>query len=362
MEETKQPQIVKAEDVFATMFGEKQTEVKEEVVVAEDGNPVLPEPPKPLEGDPVKVEKEPVKVTDYSKKIQTLLDTGFVDDYEVDLDGEKVFLSELNIEDEETYKTLLESIKSERENTLKSKYISIDDMDETTKKIYEIRKAGGDITSILQENVQAIDQLTNLRNMLIDGDSKDRESLAINILTQNLQQKGLTARGINAQLEDYIESGNLEDEATKIIDSRLSSHKEAMEQKRKLEVERMEQEIEEQKTFKKTLSQTLKKFNLPENIQRVILDNTTKVDEHGIANTDKIFFEAKKDPEFFGEISFFLNNRDLFKKWVSDKQVLSVKKEAIRPTLTINTSNVKKQPSSNSVDGIFEKMFENKNK
>ena len=148
----------------------------------------------------------------------------------------------------------------------------------------------GDISEILRENVQAIDQLSNLRNTLdsVDVEDKDKEQLAINIVAQNLQQKGLSNKVIQAQIEDFIETGSLETEANTILDSHLELHGQAIEQKKQVELERVEKEKEDFKIFKKTISSTYKEFGLPDAIQKVLVENATKLDEYKIFYTGDV--------------------------------------------------------------------------
>ncbi|MDF9446149.1 hypothetical protein P5Z58_13495, partial [Limosilactobacillus mucosae] len=78
--------------------------------------------------EPPKTEEPPKKST-YSNKIQTLLDTGFLENFAITIDGEEVHLADLEINDEDTYNTLIEQIKSEKENKLKENYISKEGLD-----------------------------------------------------------------------------------------------------------------------------------------------------------------------------------------------------------------------------------------
>lgn len=357
MENTQQqPQVVSLEDIFNEVTSAKEETPKQTEVIEE--NITLPEPPKVEEVVTIE-EVQTTKSSPYTSKIKTFIEAGLLEDFEITVDGQEVFLSDVNIEDEDTYKNLLEQVKTEKDRQLKEKYISKEGIDETTEKLIEIRKAGGSIKEILQENVEAIETLQNLKAVLEDGEDKQKEQVAINILAQDLRQRGLSDKVINAQLEDYIENGVLESEADKILSSHLNLHKEAIDQKRQQELDRINQEKEESKNFKKNLNQQYKGWSIPENIQKVLVENATKTDEYQLSNTDKLYFEARKNPELFAKVNFFLNNPQEFEKWISGKKVLEVKKENARSSITINTSKTRPTRSydTNNLDDIAEQVF-----
>lgn len=271
MEQQQPPQMISLEDIASKAFGETQETTLEQVL------PTPPEqvvtPPKiedVITTPPVVEEGQPKTTTRYSEKIKNLIEDGFLEDVSITLDDKEVFISEIDIQDKDTYDSILESIKAEKKKQRDDKYISKEGLDETFLKVIETKKAGGDISEILRENVQAIDQLSNLRNTLdsVDVEDKDKEQLAINIVAQNLQQKGLSNKVIQAQIEDFIESGILETEASTILDSHLELHGQAIEQKKQTELQRVDKEKEDFKTFKKTISTTYKEFGLPDAIQK----------------------------------------------------------------------------------------------
>lgn len=353
--EQQQPQTISLADIANRTFGETQ---ETPAPLAEQ---TLPEPPAPADVTPPAIKdvvetpevvKPEAVVTSYSKQIKSFIEAGFLDDVSITFDDQEAFLSEIDIKDEETYKTILSSIKEEKDKLRNEKYISKEGLDENFLKVIETKKAGGDISEILRENIQAIDQLSSFKNALesADVEDKEKEKLAINIVAQNLQQKGLSNKVINAQLEDYIESGTLENEANTILDSHLQLHGQAIEQKKQTELQRAEKEKDDFKTFKKELVAKYKAESVPDNISKVLIENATKLDEYKISNTDKLYFEAQqKDPDLFMEVNYLLNNKEEYKKWVSSKKSLDAKKEIIKSSLVINTQRKKETNNRNSI-------------
>lgn len=358
-----QPQQVTLEDIFK----EVTTPASQEAPKVETEEVVLPTPPVQAEAPKVEnleftppTEATTAKPSEYSAKIKTFIEAGLLEDFEITVDGQEVFLSEVNIEDEDTYKTLLEQVRAEKDKQISEKYISKEGIDETTQKLIDIKKAGGSITEVLKENVQAIETLQDLKAVLDEGEDKQKEQVAINILAQDLRQRGLSDKVINAQLQDFVENGVLESEAEKILNTHLDLHKQAIDQKRQEELDRINQEKEDNKTFKKNLNQQYKGWGIPESTVKVLVENATKTDEYQMSNTDKLYLETKlKNPEQFAKINFFLNNPQEFEKWISGKKVLEAKKDHVRSSITINTSKTKSRTNldTNNLDDIAEQVF-----
>ena len=345
-------------DIFASAgIEQKPTETPKEEDVVKSETP-LPTPPQ--EVTPPKVEEtEPKQITDYSKKLKSLIKDGIIENFSITVenDGEKqeAFIEDIEDLDEEGYKEIINGWKQAKDEEVKSKYISTEGLDETTKKLIEIRKSGGDISEIIRENVTAIDQLTQLKENI------DDEQVQVNIVAHSLQQQGLRPTVIQAQIKALVDEGMLETEANTILDSHLNVHQQAIEQKRQLELQRVEKEKEDLKILRRTLSATYKEIGIPESMQKVLVDNATKLDEDKISNTDKLYFEAQKDPKLFAELNLFLNNREAFSKYLTSGVATKAKIEMTKPlfTLNINKTNKPKLTPNSLVDVADDIINEN---
>ena len=357
MTEQQQPVLMDLESIFNSTEQEKEQNQAAQVTPTEQE--VAPEPRvedllQPKKEEEVVIE-EPTGSSEYTQKLRTLLDTGFVENIAINIDGEETFLSDLEVNDEDVFNSILESIKEEKQKELKTKYISKDGIDEVTEKLIEIRKTGASIDELTANNVNAIDQLTNLKGVLDNGEEAEREQLAIDILAQELRNKGLSQKVIQAQISDYVESGELEDQARQVLEVHLSEHKKAIDRKYNEELQRQIREKEEQKEFRKNLQTTYTSLGVPENTRRLLVDNATKLDQNKISNTDKLYFEARNNPEFFAELNYFLNNPQEFKDWVSSKKVVQAKKDIIKKTITITTNKTKpyEKRETNDLNELF---------
>ncbi len=300
--------------------------------------------------------KKAKKVSDYSGKLRDLIKHDILENFAITYDGQEVFLEDIEDLTEEGFKEILNGWKTATEEEIKSKYVEVEGLDETTKKLIEIRKAGGDITEIIKSNVTAIDQLKQLQENI------ENEQVQINIVGHSLQQQGINPKVVQAQIASLIEEGNLETEAKNILDSHLKVHEQEIENKRQAQLERAEKDKEDQKNLRKDLSSEYKKLGLPDNLSKILVDNATKVDQDNITNTDKLYFEAIKKPEDFALLNLFLNNKDKFIEYITSPVVTKTNIENTRKLLTIDIKKTNKpKTSSNSLEEFAEEAARNNN-
>lgn len=355
--ETVNAQLI--EDIFKASASEVEKEVEvEDVSINKEPLPTLPEdtytPPEPVEAT------KPVYQTDYSKRLKTLLEDGIIDNfainYNVDGKDQEVFLNDIEDLTEDGYKQILEGVKSAKKEEIDSKYIEKGNLDEHFLKVIETKKAGGDITEIIRENVTAIDQLTQLKENI------DNEQVQINIVAHSLQQQGIKDSVVKAQIRALVEDGSLEYEANSILDSHLSVHQNAIEQKRQVELQRVEQEKEDIKTLKKSLTSDYKEMGLPENLYKVFVENATKLDQDKLSNSDKIYFKLMQDPKTAPKLNFFLNDMAGYDKYVSSKKVVETKIKDATAAFRVNIHKTNKPKLSvSSLEEFADEAIKNNN-
>lgn len=306
------------------------------------------------------VQAEAPKVSEYKNRLTQLIEDGFITDSAISITNEKgekenVFLSELKNVDKETYTALLAQYKEATDKENKEKYISTEGIDDVTKSLIEIRKAKGDVTELIKNNVSALDQWQSTKDSL-----SDNEQLQMNVVAWELKAKGLTDRVIEAQIKDYVDNLQLDIEAERIVDENLNAHKAEIENKKNQILQKAEEEKQNQKQLEKAIASIYKDNKLPDNLQKVFLKNATKFDENGITNTEKLFFESQKSPEDLAEITFFLSDREAYKKWVSSNPVLKATTKGLTPLFEFNlkASRPLKQ-SAVTLQERFEEEFNN---
>jgi len=291
-------------------------------------------------------ENAPIVDNQLHNKVVDYINNGFIEDIELEIgegeDVKKVFLSEMKDIDEDTLKYIITEQKKSKEDDLKEKYISTEGLDDRTKKMIELKKAGGDLTELIREEVNYTHALAGL--------DLDSEKVQENLVRQKLQSQGLRPKVIDAEIEAMKEEMTLDLEAKQIVDDYNKHYEKFVEDKKAEQLEFINKAKEEQKEFKKNINTTLREYNLPENISKVVLDNTTKVDEYGLTNTDKLYFDSKKDPQLHTEIAFFLNNRDEFKKLIAVSAKNKATVDQIQKVIKINPKNIKTEISAPATD------------
>lgn len=356
-EQQRNPSVTVAQnfdDVFKSVNDLESVVPKVDEIVTEQQAPTPPTPETPKEEE---VEK-PVETSAYKKRLSNLIEDGIIENFAIsltDASGEKkdVFLSDLEEVDQDTYKTILASYKEAKDNEVKENYISKEGIDEITEKLINIKKAGGDITEIIQQNVSQIDNISKLKE-----DLPNDEQLQMNIVAKDLKDKGLSDRVIAAQIKDYQDNLQLDVEAEKILNFHLSAHQGEIEAKSQAEMARLEQEKEDKKKNKKELQSVYKDWGLPENIQKVLIENSTKEDQHGMTNTEHLFFSAIQDPKKLAKIAFLINNEEEYEKFFSNKKVLQANKEGLKPLFELNLKAKKDVRSTpNTTSERFDEVF-----
>lgn len=349
--ETKEPIVeeIKGDDVFAKLTNtQPQTpeEVQEEVITA----PIEEAKPKKE-----KVVPPVVQTTPYTDKLKDYISAGFLEDSKITIgEGEEatdMFLSELENLDEDTFNAIITQYKEAKDKELKEKYISRDGLDERTEKYIELKKAGGDISKLVEAEIEYVNPLTTYD---LENEVHQEELIRRDLTAQNLHP-----RVIEAQVQAFKEDMSLDLEAKKIAKRINEQFDTYLETKKQEQLTAIEADKEQQKVFRKNINEELKLLIADENIAKVILDNSTKRGEYGLTNTDQLFFEAQKDPKRYAEIAFFLNNREGFLKSVGAKASLKDKKETIKTLFTINPSVVKTIKKETQPETEGDKVFEN---
>jgi len=333
----------------------EETTSTEEVEKTESTDVVVEEKKEEEVKTPKPKKKE---VTNYTSKLRGLIEDGFVQDIAVEVPQEDgttkpVFLSELELEDAGAYQEIITNYKQYEAKTKDENFVSVEGLDDNIKKLIEVKKAGGNVEELIKQEVQYIDVLTRLKENLSD------EQEQINVVYHELKANKLSDKVIKAQIEDYIENLELESMATEIVDREIKKYEDSLEEKKKLELDRVAQEKEAEKTFKKLITTTAKELQLTETAQKRLVENSTKKDEQGLTNTDKLYFDSIKDPKKHLKVAYLLDNIEDFEKWISSGKVTKAKTDVITPIFTFNpnATRIRTTPAvEDKTSGILDKI------
>jgi hypothetical protein len=294
---SKTPQVMSMEDFFGDTPDLEVVEVKEETNT----------PPATLEE--VKSE-EIVKITEvlpttfeitsHDTLIEDLIKDGDWDDILLeDEKGEQVQLSKMKGIDRNKYRDIKAIQDQIKKDNLSEKYVSVDGLDETTKKLIQVKKEGGDIRPFLQYEVETLHPLQGLDL----NDEKDQERLVYN---KFLNQLGDSDSAI-AQVEHLKKNFKLDIVANQIAESVDKIHKEEVAQELETIRIRKAQDLEKEKEDKKELISFYKEMGVNEKVAKNLSETISNKD--GWTEADKLFFESKKDPKLFAEIIYLLKDK-----------------------------------------------------
>lgn len=293
----------------------------------------------------------------WKTRLNSLIEDGILEDVAITLDPgteneKQLYLSELDNLDADTYKSIVANYKEAKDKELKEKYISIDGLDDTTKRLIQLKKDGGDISQIIQQEVQVIDTLHKIEKSL------DEENEQARVVYHDLINRGLSERVAKAQIQELAENFQLESTAREIIKSEIDAYELSISEKEKEQRAQIEKDKEELKKFTKEVSGKYKEWGVEENLRNLLVKNTTVRDSNGLTNTDKLYFDSIKDPVKHAKIAFALNNLEAFEEFIVGKKVVEEKKKTINTLLSINTSNVNKgaKPTNGKLDELIERL------
>lgn len=299
---------------------------------------------------------EPIvqKTSVYTDLIKDYIEDGDWTDGAIEIEDENGEVQTVNLLDlkdvtPEQFKQIKAGQKALKDEEFKSKYISVDKLDETTRKIIEIKQAGGDTRELFQMQAEMVHPL--------DALDLDDERVHEYLVRQKLgNNPDLDQDDIDNKISKMKSNFVLDTEARKIIDEVNNNFGLIVEQKRKEQLEAMEKNVEEQKSFKKTMTQTYKDLKLSDSLVKNLVENTAKFDEFGLTNVDKAFFEAKKNPELFAKIAYLILDEKGFNEFQGVKIKNDVTKETIKTIFKITPKAAKGTvaPQNGSLENYFE--------
>lgn len=332
------------EDLFPN---EEKIEVEKEVV------PISTESEKP----PTEIipPVEPVaekKTTKYKEAIETLLETGDWEDAYVSIGEEEVKLSELEDVDQELFLQIKQAKDEEKKTKLESTYISIDGIDERTKKLIEISKNNGDLTELIRIQSQIVNPIEQIER-------EGTEESYIYLVASKMQAENYDPEYIDLKIKKFISEGTLDLEAQKVIDEVKTNYQKYVDNQLEEAKNKKLQEEQDRKNFRKTLSENLKEYKLKDADYKNLLETASRFDENGVTEADKLFNSIKKeDPKRYLELVMYAKSPQIFEDIkltpIKNKSTIEVTKKVLN--LKPIASVVKEPQNSES---LLDKVFKN---
>lgn len=300
------------------------------------------------------VPQEP-KGFDYSEIIQEFVQDGDWEDVDVEMevDGEiqKIPITELKDISLETFKQLKQSQKELREEEFKSKYISTENLDETTLKMVELKRAGGDISELIKAEAQMINPIKGL--------DLDDERVQEYLLREKFRHGGDDQDVIDFKINKIKQALQLDVESKKVADEITDNFKKIVDTQAEKQKEAIKIEGERRKEFKKSLKESFQNLKLDEKYIKPLVDMTSNFDENGLTDVDKAYFQAKKNPDFFAKVAFMLQDEKAYNDFMGVKVKNEANLGTLRKVMNISprsstTSSVQKKDKVKGLDSFFE--------
>jgi len=292
----------------------------------------------------------------YRNLIKENIEDGDWQDAEIDAedeDGNPISVAITEIEDitPEVYRQLKDAQKALKDEDFSSKYISKDGLDENTLKMLDIKKAGGDISSLIQREAELIHPLKSY--------DLENENVQSYLVQQKLLSKGISAEDANLIIDRYRKDLTLDKEAEKVIGEINGNFSKQVESEKNKQLEEVQKTKDSQKEFKKTIKDTFQKLKFDEKYSKSLIEASANFDENGVTQVDNAYFEAKKNPELYAKIAFMLTNEEAFNDFMGIKakneaNISALKKLIIKPRTSTTTSAAKKQDKKEGLEALFD--------
>lgn len=281
------------------------------------------------------IDKKGKEVPENSELYDDVLKGILGDDYKdilIDVDGEEVPLSELEMDAETLKEVLTAHINDIQEKSSQGK-VSVEKLSTFTKALIDIEKNGGDISEVLQERKEFGDPLDKVDLTTATG---QKEAIRL-----RLKAGGHTDDHINRLIKSYESEGNLEEFAIAAHDELRAYIDEKVQQQVETSKELVERRKELMKGFRKDLKENLSVFQLKEPLKNKIVELATKEDAEGKFAMDKLYREWRSNPQKAAKLALFLLDEEEFVKQVTNEVVTKKTLESAKKRLI-----VKRDPSA----------------
>jgi hypothetical protein len=304
-------------------------------------------------------EEKPVQIfpteENYDTFVQELIESGDWDgEYVIeDEEGNEVKLSEMKGVDKETFKSIKELIKAEKDKEIKENFIEVKNLTETQKALINIVKSGD-----LDKARELFEDPTQLQEPFKGYDSGNEKHNEM-VLTAYYQQQGFSQKKIETLIKASKEDLTLDTEAEQIVNKARTDFKKQFADLEKKAAEEKKLEEENRKVYRKDVSTIYKTdYNFPDTLVKKLVDATTKPEEDGELLVDKVYEKYMKDPKEAAEVALFLLNREEYKNRVKapvkkEEQLNTYKKlKIVKDTAKTSTKQKEEQPEGNFLEQL----------
>lgn len=278
------------------------------------------------------------KKLDYKKSLLSLSRLGIIAEVDENSvfageDGEETRFSDLSIEDEESYLEYVKQLHEEKTKSLLENKADLNGVSDLTKKIIELDKAGGDVTSVLEAKAKAFDPIAQL-----DIDVPDNQKV---IVAHYLSTRyaDMSNDDIKDLVKSYEDRGVLSEKAVEYKASIEKAVNDLAEKQRQALEEQKKAFAEKYKGYKKSVKESVStKFQLKDDYVKKLVDYGTKLDDRNSPELlNKKYEEMLRNPEDAADLILFLYDKEEYLKQKTNK-IVSEERRNVFKKLTSRSS------------------------
>jgi hypothetical protein len=233
------------------------------------------------------------------------IENGKWDDVVLEIDGEEVQLSELEDLDEDTFFQIQDAQEKLKEEERSEKFINKEGLNETSLKLIELQKNGGDISEAFRVYNEYVNPL--------EGLDLNNERIQEHLVRKSLERKVDDPDVINYTIEKYKKDLVLDKKAKEVVDFTNQAFDTYIQQKNTEAKDKKTEEVEAHKTYLNTLKEQYKDVDLKPALKNKFLQLANR-DDKGEIEAINLVREQLKDPAQAKELLYFIAEREAYKK------------------------------------------------
>lgn len=245
---------------------------------------------------------------------QFLINSGQLEDLEVEIDGDTFKLSEAKNLDQETLTEIIKTYNSEKEKGLTEGKVDVTDLDSVQQKLINIIKDGD--YSRAKELFQNPEQLVEpFRGYDPTNEQHNEEVYLKDLIARN---PNMTQKKAFALLDIEKSEGTLDETAQGIVNQYREKFIKGLEQLEEQTRAEKEEQVKKEKQYIKDINNIYKGMEVKDSIA-LQMSKLAQKDKEGKRAIDSIIEETLSDPNKASELIMFLSNKDLYDKRVGSK-------------------------------------------
>jgi len=252
-------------------------------------------------------------------------------------DGTQVPVSELEEISEDVFFQIDEAVKAQKAEENKSKFISIEGVEERRKNIIEIVKEGGDLRQIFTDPKQMQDYINPFSGLDLEDESVQETVYRNALMKHNKLDAGAAQLIVNKAKEDLV----LDSKVKEYVDQYTASFDKFVEKKKQEIVDNNKAEKKAQAEFKKSLKEQYKGMSIDDKLANKLASSAVNKKD-GEFEIDSVYAQKMEDSEEAAELILFLTDKEAYLEMKTNQTKLKQQKK-FRQTVKIVAGSQKKK-------------------